>query len=301
MTYRKRIERSLRFIRENLDRSLTLDEIARESHFSSYHFHRIFRAVTGETVNECTNRLRLERTVHLLRFDREKSITDIAYQCGYSSPANFAKAFKAYFGVTPRQVRQPATSAMESAIGKLFSKYGKVFQPEDLYPEAMENSPTTAIEVRQLAEKIVCQLASPAGYQQASLFETWDKLNSWAEVNGVTAGQQERFALCHDNPLITPPEKCRYEAAIVVESTVVIKEPFVRGMLPAGPYAIMPYQGPAAETAKAYMRFYAEWLPDSGFEPDHFPPIEHYLNDMRQDGFVHLELFIKLQPMRSDL
>ena len=47
------------------------------------------------------------------------------------------------------------------------------------------------------------------------------------------------------------------------------------------------------------MALYSEWLPSSGFEPDHFPMMEHYLNDVRQDGFVKMEIFIKLRPLKG--
>ena len=47
--YRQRILRVQIYIQQHLDRDLPLEELARESHFSEYHFHRIFRAVGGET------------------------------------------------------------------------------------------------------------------------------------------------------------------------------------------------------------------------------------------------------------
>lgn len=296
MDYHSRINRSLQFIRANLHRPLTLDEIAHESHFSSYHFHRIFHAVTGETVHDCTSRLRLERTVHLLRFQPNMSITDIAHNTGYSSSANFSKAFKAYFGVTPSQIRKPA-SVKNSKIGKIQSKYGKEFQPKDLYPNPMKQD--INVEVRNLPQQIVSSLSSETGYEEASMFKTWDKLIAWAKINGILPDQQKRFALCHDNPLITPLNKCRYDALIVIDSTIHVRPPFSKATIPAGDYAVMAYKGDPSGTTAAIMSLYGDWLPNSGFEPDHFPLMEHYLNDVRQDGFVNMEIFIKLQTLRS--
>jgi AraC family transcriptional regulator len=55
--YKKRTCRAMNFISRNLDRELSLEEIAREASFSMYHFHRIFKAVVGETVAGFTRRL----------------------------------------------------------------------------------------------------------------------------------------------------------------------------------------------------------------------------------------------------
>ena len=60
-TYRNRILRVQLFIEEHLDEELALEQLARLAHFSPYHFHRVFRAMVGETVGEHVRRLRLER------------------------------------------------------------------------------------------------------------------------------------------------------------------------------------------------------------------------------------------------
>lgn len=296
MNYGDRIARALQFIRENLNRPLSLDEIAQESHFSSYHFHRIFHASTGETVHECTNRLRLEQTVHLLRFRTDLSITEIAHATGFSSSANFSKAFKAYFGVTPRQIRKP-NSIKNSKIGKLQRKYGKEFEPQKLYPTPMMKN--VHVDIRQLSQQSVCSLSSVGGYTESALLTTWDKLIVWSENNGIPSEQQQRFALCYDNPIITPLSKCRYDALLIIDPTIIVRSPFKRAIIPEGQYAVMAYQGSPDNTSEAIMSFYSNWLPESGFVPDHFPLMEHYLNDMRQDGFAEIEFFIKLREISS--
>jgi AraC family transcriptional regulator len=51
--YIQRINAVVSHIRENLDDDLSLDTLARVAGFSPFHFHRIFKAITTETVNEC--------------------------------------------------------------------------------------------------------------------------------------------------------------------------------------------------------------------------------------------------------
>src|SRR5277367_2554237 len=93
LEYTKRIDRVIDHLRDHLDQSYRLEELAKVACFSEYHFHRIFRAVSGETLNGFTNRVRLEKAARLLRFS-DQSLTDIALDCGFSSSATFSRAFR---------------------------------------------------------------------------------------------------------------------------------------------------------------------------------------------------------------
>lgn len=303
--YIDRISLALHFIQANLGRPISLKEVADISRFSIFHFHRIFHALTGETVNEYINRKRLERAANLLIFKRNLSITEIAVDTGFSSSANFAKSFKLYFGISPSEIRKPVTTE-NSKIGKIYSKYGKVFNPNDLYPPvvaytAIHNRDLEDIDmnvkVLELNEQVACALKSPTGYETASLFKTWDRLIDWATYNGLEPAKQKRFALCYDNPAITPLDKCRYEAAIHVTPEISVTTPFFKRVIPAGKYAVAYFKGEPEETTKFHISLYSTWLPNSGFEPDDFPLMEHYVNDSRKDGYVEMEVFIKLKTV----
>ena len=147
--YLARIQQALVYIEANLSSSLSLTEVAKASLFSEFHFHRIFKGVMDETLNDYIGRKRMERAVNKLMCYQHLSITQIALECGYSSSANFAKAVKLYFGFSPSELRDPSKlanqsdKAKSSKIGKLQSKYGKVFSPNDLYPTHITTSDMT--------------------------------------------------------------------------------------------------------------------------------------------------------------
>lgn len=302
--YVERVNLAMRFIHENQDRTIELNEIAQAANFSIYHFHRIFHALVGETVNDYVSRKRLERAANLLIFREKLSITEITVVIGFSSSANFAKAFKLYFGVSPSQTRKPS-GAEKGKSGKIFSKYGKDFNPNDLYSRMVTNRVaydsgqfeelSMNVNVVEMSEQLVCALTSSKGYESGSLLNTWDRLIAWARSQGIEEQKQKRFALCHDNPAITPIEKCRYEAAVVVNPEARIVEPFFKVAIPSGKYAVAHYKGAPEGTSHFHMSLYSDWLPDSGFEPDDFPLMEHYLNDVRKDGYVEMEVYIKLK------
>ncbi|MFZ0859423.1 MAG: AraC family transcriptional regulator [Candidatus Sulfotelmatobacter sp.] len=122
--YVQKIDRVIDYLRGNLDRPVKLAELADVACFSEFHFHRIFRAVSGETLNSFTNRLRLEKAARLLRYS-DQSLTDIALDCGFSSSATFSRAFRSGYDTSPSQFRK------SGEIKK--SKIRKELFPEDEY------------------------------------------------------------------------------------------------------------------------------------------------------------------------
>lgn len=303
--YKIRIDQVIQYIESNLSNKISLTEVANVSHFSAYHFHRIFTGIVGETVNDYIVRRRLERAVNLLIFKSELSITRVALDSGFSSSANFSKAVKLHFGFSPSEIRNP-NKVKDSKIGKISSKYGKDFKPSDLYPTRITNEVMKKnkledinmnVEVRECDRQRLCTLASERGYESGAIYQAWDKLIDWATNNGIKQEEQERFAFAFDNPTITPVDRCRYSASVVVGEDVHIQLPFSESEIPKGKYAVLYFKGSSEETIKAQLSIYSDWLPDSGFEPDNFPILERYLNDARVDGYVEMEIHVKLKEM----
>tara|TARA_B100000700_G_scaffold113226_1_gene127309 strand:- start:349 stop:615 length:267 start_codon:yes stop_codon:yes gene_type:complete len=86
----------------------------------------------------------------------------------------------------------------------------------------------------------------------------------------------------------------------VVGENVSIKPPFSPSEIPKGKYAVVYFKGSPEETIQAQLGIYSDWLPNSGFEPDNFPMLERYLNDARVDGYVEMEIYVKLKdPCRK--
>lgn len=89
----------------NLDASANGDALARNAHYSRFHFQRMFRQVTGETPSSCQRRLRLERAAyHLLQ--NHRSVTEIAFESGFASLEGFSRAFRKVAGVSPKHFRR---------------------------------------------------------------------------------------------------------------------------------------------------------------------------------------------------
>lgn len=126
--YAQRIDRVIDYLRENLHRPVKLAELARVACFSEFHFHRIFGAVSGETLNSFTTRLRLEKAARLLRYSQQ-SLTDIALACGFSSSATFSRAFRAGYGTSPSEFRKSEGEIKNSKIRKELFDPGNIICP----------------------------------------------------------------------------------------------------------------------------------------------------------------------------
>lgn len=88
--YAARMNRVVDHIQKHLDDPLDLEQLAAIACFSPFHFHRLFSAWMGETIQAFVQRLRLERAAAELVFDLRKSITAIALDCGFSGSSAFA-------------------------------------------------------------------------------------------------------------------------------------------------------------------------------------------------------------------
>jgi AraC family transcriptional regulator len=101
--YHESINNVLNHISAHLDGDLSLETLAGIAHFSPFHFHRIFKDVVGQTLNQVVNRARLEHAAKLMRSDPRLRALDAALRCGYESAAGFSRAFKKQYGLSPRQ------------------------------------------------------------------------------------------------------------------------------------------------------------------------------------------------------
>ena len=109
--YERRIHRVMDHIERHLDQPLDLETLAAVANFSAFHFHRLFRAWTGETLGDHLRRLRVEKgALRLLTQPRLMRVAEVALAVGFGSGEAFARAFKSRFGATPSAWREDAQS-----------------------------------------------------------------------------------------------------------------------------------------------------------------------------------------------
>ena len=100
-----RLKRVVEFMTENLSEDISLSDLAEVSCLSMFHFARAFKLSTGSSPMLHLSQMRLSKAKHLLEHTI-MSIDDIAETVGYSSGANFARAFRKLCGISPSIYRQ---------------------------------------------------------------------------------------------------------------------------------------------------------------------------------------------------
>jgi len=98
--YVARINRVIDHIEANLAGDLPLESLAAVAAFSPYHFHRVFKAMVGENLSTFIRRRRIEKAASLLLSNPARPITQVALECGFSSPAAFSRVFREAFGMS---------------------------------------------------------------------------------------------------------------------------------------------------------------------------------------------------------
>jgi len=95
--YITRINRVMEYIEHQINHQINLDSMAQIAHFSPFHFHRIFTVLVGETPANFLQRIRIEKTAQQLKDYPDKTISDIAFDCGFSSVSLFSRTFRKHF------------------------------------------------------------------------------------------------------------------------------------------------------------------------------------------------------------
>ena len=102
---RRRLNRAVGLIHADIAGDLTLERIAREACLAPFHFHRLFTSYFGETPHAYVTRLRLQRATALLA-GSDRSVIDVATECGFESLGSFTSLFTKRVGVPPGRFRK---------------------------------------------------------------------------------------------------------------------------------------------------------------------------------------------------
>ena len=96
------IEKAIHYIKNNLTADLSLNALAEYTSFSPIHFHNCFKRSTGSTLRDYVEEQRIRKATTLL-ISTDLTLSDIAYECGFSSQSYFSYAFNKRMKKTPRE------------------------------------------------------------------------------------------------------------------------------------------------------------------------------------------------------
>jgi len=271
--YSERILRVQLHIQNNLDVELSLDSLADVACFSPYHFHRVFAAVVGESVMAHVRRLRLERAARRLRSTRSPVIR-MALEAGYETHEAFSRAFKAMTGLSPTAFRKSDGGVFANSVP---GSPDRGESGANTLPTTHDGGDGMEIRVEDWEPRQVAFVRHIGPYEKCGA--AWERLCTWAAPRGLLAGGPTMLGISYDDPNITPADKIRYDACLVVDGTTEAKGEVGVQEVAGGKYVVATHEGPYEEFTRTYSYLYAEWLPQNGWECRDAPCVEQYLND----------------------
>lgn len=264
----ERVNEVLFYIHGAIARNFAVEELSSLVAMSPFHFNRIFKEQTKESLHAYIKRVKLEHAANLLLFNPEATITHIMHEVGFSSNASFSQAFKENFGVTPTKWRE---------VDRANENRDYTFAKTPLHVKICS---MPSFDVAYVRHK---------GYDR-SIKMAWLKLQAWALHEGIDFAQQKMIGLHHSNPRFVESTQCHYVACLELPSHQKFYRSGEVGVMRIPPTfcAVFSLQGKYGDLKKYMDVIYHEWLPKSVYEKAALPSFALY----RKNHFIEAdELF----------
>lgn len=264
MNYEARVLATIDYIGKNLDEELSLDVLCEVAYLSKFHFHRLFTAYTGLSLQQYVRWLRLKRAAHQLIIEDKTPIVSVALEAGFESHQAFTRAFKQTCGLTPKQFRATSSwSAWDS--------------PPYTLPKQRENSMNVTVKRVEKRRFAVLEYRG----DPSSMGQSVNKLVSWAKSLPISVKPKagDAFGYAYDDPATTKPENFRFDLALTIPENLVIKDENIHERyLPEGRYAVTVHNGSRDNIGETIYALLRDWLPQSGEELGNLPCLFCYQN-----------------------
>lgn len=298
--YVNRINKVQNYIERNITKTFTLEELSEVAGFSKYHFHRIFKAITHESLLQYVNRIKLEVSTGLLSHRQDMSITDIAYYLGFSDSAVYSRSFKQYYGVSPSNYRDDYRKNCKDQYN--ISRYNKDVS-DKLNQSVSKQEIEGKVEIIMMDSIKVAYLRFTGAYIELS--KQLPKLMEQLFINAynqnlLIEGETKVLCIYHDNPEFTNPDDLKTSICITLPDGAVVDENSELSVMeiPAGEYMVGHFYIRQDQFSAMWDYIYEEWLTNSGYVPSDNAPFEVYMNDYRNDkhGMHLVDIYLPVQP-----
>lgn len=273
------------YVNNNLHKSISLEELAAVALFSPFHFHRIFLAVTGETVNHFVSRIRNEKAARLLKFSKQ-SISDIAIDCGFSSASTLSRLFSQYFGISPSAYRRGDQIKNSKIRKELFdgSQYTCTTPEEDLTHQF-------PVSVKQFPERRIAYIRVTDAFREGIVLKEFGNLVDWAKRVNLFESETI-FGMSMDDPDVTPRDKYRYEVCITIPKQFKMEDDgWIRTTtLPKCKYAVTAVSGDFNLVVSGTNYLFDHWLINSDYECEPLHGLEVFLDKGNICNWDHFDL-----------
>lgn len=267
--YVKKIHKVIDYIQKNTDTQLSVKELADIAGFSQYYFHRIFSAYIGEPLSTFVKRIRLEKSAQKLIYSNT-NITDVALSAGYETPSAYTKAFKQFFGTNPSDYKVANSFVLD------------IERDSEYHNKLKEIIMKDFVEIRTLEDEKVYYVRKTGTYQKSAC-EAYAELGAFAKKNKLEHPMNnpkvKMYGICHDDPCVTPEDKCRFDAALTLTKEVPLEGNVNIQTVTGGKYAVFMHKGSYKDIGPVYHAICGEWIPSNNYKTRDLPMFEVYLNE----------------------
>jgi AraC family transcriptional regulator len=257
----RRFIKSIEYVETHLNEPLSIESISDAAHLSRYHYSRLFRTLTNESVMGYVRKRRLSNAAQTLASSL-KSVTEVAYDSGFDSPEAFTRAFKRMFDMTPSSFRESDHPIWVNFrhplnIERLTHLQGGLTMEPTFksYPEFKAAglkgvyTPETNVDIPML----------------------WDRFNPLMDSIPNRVGAHA-YGLCV--PVKTP--EFEYYAAVQVDSFDGLPADMLGVEVEAQDYAVFTHKGSLDNLRDTMAYIWGTWLPESKFTSPSNPDFELY-------------------------
>lgn len=277
MITNKLVNQSIDYIMRHLDEEISIEDVADYCHFSKYYFSRVFKAETGESIYAFIKRLKMEQSALRLKIEKNKSITDIGFNYGYS-PSNYSSAFKKHHNISPAEFRKGVNTS--SVPHPIFPDKLVRFQPFEEYDQQ--------ITIQEFNDFVVIYERHIGNYSE--LGKNWcdftEKYKDYLKEDTLLIERS------YDDPSITSVEQCLYDICLSVDDNCSLANITT---IQGGKYAVYRFDGLIQEIFFAFQGIFNIWLPNSGYTMDERYGFEIYRAIDEENMHVVMDLCIPVQ------
>lgn len=272
----KLVNQSIDYIMQHLDEDLSLDTVAAHFFISKYHFSRIFKEETGESLYSFIKRCKIDQSAIDMKLNPTKAITEIGLDYGYSA-SNYSTAFRKLHETSPSAFRQsiPIHSAAVP------------FAPPRVVRFKAAEEYAAQIEVQKLGDLFVLYerfIGDYAGLEK-NWYEFIDKHTPLLNEKTILA---ERFF--HD-PSITEPEQCICDICMTVEHDCGLSNVM---RINSGQWIVYHFDGEIKDIFQTLQGIFSVWLPQSGYKMARRYGLNIYRHIDRDNHSVVMDLCIPI-------
>lgn len=274
------INKAIDYIMSHLDEELSIDDIASHCHFSKYHFSRMFKAETGESVYAFVKRLKVNQSAIRLKIEKDRRITDIGYDFGYS-PSNYSTVFKQQLNQSPEMFRREIpTEMVEHPFVEDHVTRFKSFQE---YNEK--------VNICLFEDFLVIYERYIGNYTE--LGSNWGKfIEKYAPYFTTESLLIERS---YDDPSITHVDNCLYDLCVTVKAHQNLEALDNVRTIKGGKYAVYRFEGFVNDIFAAFQGLFNVWIPNSVYEMDERYGLDIYREVDCETNYVVMDLCIPVK------